>query len=129
MRRATIAVSLVAALVLLTVTVATAHFKKYATTATITLEGSPSGDSFKGKVNSNLSKCEKRQVLVYRQSALVGQTRSDSTGAWELSLGGKFASPGKYTAKVLRKKLQRSGHRHICKSTVSPEFKVGGGGP
>ncbi|MEK6252207.1 MAG: hypothetical protein AABM43_09740 [Actinomycetota bacterium] len=131
MRRAASAVVVIAALALALGGIASAHTKKFPTTVTIALQGSPTGDSFAGQVKSSLKKCKQnRKVLVYRQGALVGQTKSDETGAWVLSLGGSFASPGKYTAVALRKKYVKPGQKHICLKGTSPEFKItGGGGP
>jgi uncharacterized iron-regulated membrane protein len=137
MRRATIAVLALAVIGLTVTGIAAAHFQRYPTTVTIKLKGSKgksgkAANTFDGKVNSALPRCQKgRTVLVSRDGALVGQTVSDSTGSWQLGLGGQAAPAGNYTATALKKVYRRHRpghprHKHVCKKGVSKALSVKG---
>ena len=136
MRRATIALLVLAVIGLTVAGIAAAHKHRYPTTVTIKLKGSKgkngkTGNTFNGNVSSPLPRCERgRMVLVSRDGAFVGQTVSDSTGSWSLGLG-QTAPAGNYTATALRKVYRRHRpghprHKHVCLRGVSKTLTVKG---
>ena len=109
------------------------------TKVTITFKGSDYGDSFTGRVKAKAKgtpsvkrklkrKCVKRRkVVVFRKLTTgkqrIGKTRSNRRGRWVRSING-LADPGRYFAKVKRKKIRYKGKRYVCKKGRSKRILV-----
>jgi hypothetical protein len=134
MKRTLIATVAVIGLIGLASGVATAHKKKYKTTAEMSLEATAQGDSFRGTIKAAERCLAGRTVMVFRENPggdaqLIGQATTDSSGAFLVSLQ-SFAAPGSYQAVVSKAIIKKSSsHRHKCLEGTSNVVTVGDGPP
>lgn len=67
--------------------------------------------AFKGKV-SGKKNCEKNRKVRIKG---VGSSHTDDEGKYKI--GASSSASGKYTAKVKKKKINKNGHKIVCRKT------------
>ena len=126
---ATLAVAVIASVLLasLLVGTATAHVKRFDSTVRIT--DYADNASFLGAVSSERKACKrKRRVTVWKRNpgamdGPVGTARTNRRGIW--AVFAPNADSAVYYATVKRRVLRKSAkHRHVCKPARSPSFKL-----
>jgi hypothetical protein len=107
------------ATLVLGVGVAAAHTTSFNSTVTI----DQSEFVFFGTVSSPRPGCvPNRLVKLFRRNpdTLVGSDTTGQDGNWEVAA---FPENAFYYAKVTRKNIGPSGHRHICRADASPDLQ------
>jgi hypothetical protein len=90
---------------------------------TIQLQASPNGDKFAGKVKSEGECKSGRLVKLLRNGKTTATDRTNGKGNWVISLNGKFATPGDYVAKAVRKNV----HDITCKTIQTAPLSINPG--
>ena len=107
---------------------ASAHNARFDSTIEITdveAHDGPPPEKFSGVVGSTRRACvrQRKVVLIYHYAGdrtVVAEDTSNRDGEWRIV----YDAYGDYSAKVRRKRIVRSGHRHICRSARTPSQSI-----
>ena len=82
--------------------------------------------AFHGRVQSLYEECEKRRVKLIRKTvagkAMLGKTRTDGKGGWEVELDELSLRPGRYYARAARKRT--NDETFICQPDRSRAIEI-----